>query len=177
MADVLIKELLDRNKSSLATYTPPVRIKEIVAHMPPGQGMIFIVSCADARINPNEFLGLKHGEAQVIRNAGGRAMDAFRSLQVMGTIIPISLVVVVHHSDCGGLNTTDDEVRSKLSKRAPTHAHEVQDTVFGTFRDIGLDESIRQDVETIKNWAFLPQEAKVLGYAFDIETGIVREVI
>ncbi|KAH7420211.1 carbonic anhydrase, partial [Cadophora sp. MPI-SDFR-AT-0126] len=176
MGDALFKELLDRNKRSLETYTPPARLKEIIAHIPPGLGAVFILTCADARINPNEFLGLKRGEAVVIRNAGGRAMDAFRTLQVMGTFAPISLIVVIHHSDCGGLNTTDDEVRSKLSKRAPTHAYEIQESVFGTFKDIGLDESIRQDVETIKTWPFLPQQARVLGYAFEIETGIVREV-
>lgn len=37
-------------------------------------------------------------EALVIRNAGGRAIDAFRSLEVMGTIGPIDLIVVVHHT-------------------------------------------------------------------------------
>lgn len=44
-------------------------------------------------------------------------------------------------------------------------------------RSLGLDESIRQDVATIKAWHFLPAQTKVVGYAFEVETGRVREVV
>lgn len=89
--------------------------------------------------------------------------------------------------------TTDNEVREKISKRAPEHAGTVKDKWFGTFRQwafaivevdvvlilcsLGLEESIRQDVATIKAWPFLPTQTKVVGYAFEVETGRVREVV
>ncbi|KAL2856709.1 carbonic anhydrase [Aspergillus pseudodeflectus] len=123
------------------------------------------------------LLTFRISEALVIRNAGGRAADALRSLEVMGTIGAIDLIVVVHHSDCGGLFTTDDEVRSKLCQRSPIHASTIKDKWFGTFRDVGLDESIRQDVGVIRNWPFLRAEALVIGYALDIETGALRSVV
>lgn len=58
-----------------------------------------LVSCSDARIEPAEFLRLKKGEANIIRVAGGRVQEqVLRSLEIMGTIAPIGLVVVIHHS-------------------------------------------------------------------------------
>ena len=42
---------------------------------------------------------------------------------------------------------------------------------------LGLEESIRQDVDAIKAWPFLPAQAKVVGYAFEVENGRVREVV
>ncbi|KAI8401530.1 hypothetical protein FOFC_18399 [Fusarium oxysporum] len=93
------------------------------------------VTCSDARVDPRDYFGLKFGEALVIRNAGGRAVDAFRSLEVMGSIAPIGLIVVVHHTDCGGMFTTEEEIRSKLSDRAPAHAASIKDKWFGTFRE------------------------------------------
>ncbi|KAH7129475.1 carbonic anhydrase [Dactylonectria estremocensis] len=140
------------------------------------RGLTAQVTCSDARVDPTEYFGLKVGEALVIRNAGGRATDAFRSLEVMGSIHPIDLIVVVHHTDCGGLFITEAEIRSKLSNRAPDHASAIKHKWFGTFRDVGLDESIRQDVEEIRQWPFLQAEAQVVGYALDIETGVIREV-
>ncbi|KAM6519202.1 hypothetical protein FALCPG4_012849 [Fusarium falciforme] len=142
--------------------------------MGPNSGSIYIISCSDSRVDPTRFFGLKLGEAHVIRNAGGRAAEAQRILEVMGSIAPIDLVVVVHHTaDC----TTDEEVRSKLSNRAPDYASAIKDKWFGTFKAVGLDESIRQDVEEIKKWPFLPTEAQVVGYALDIETGVIRQVV
>ncbi|KIL88437.1 hypothetical protein FAVG1_08517 [Fusarium avenaceum] len=131
-----------------------------------------------ANLKLKEFLKRNEfGEALVIRNAGGRAVDAFRSLEVMGTIAPIDLIVVVHHTDCGALFTTEEEIRSKLSKRAPAHAASIKEKWFGTFRDVGIDESIRQDIEEIRRWSFLPAKAEVVGYSLDIETGAMKEVV
>ncbi|KAH7230767.1 carbonic anhydrase [Fusarium solani] len=180
MANHQLKEFLEQAnivyRRSLGNHQAPPLLQDLLS-MSPKSGSICILTCSDARVDPNEYFGLKLGEALVIRNAGGRATDAFRSLEVMGTISPIGLIVVVHHTDCGGLFTTEDEIRSKLSNRAPTHASAIKDKWFGTFRDVGLDESIRQDVEEIRQWPFLPAEARVVGYALDIETGVVREVV
>ncbi|KAB8234325.1 beta-class carbonic anhydrase [Aspergillus alliaceus] len=176
MADRRFEELLERNQRSLGNYQAPPLLQNIV-EMKPESGAICIITCADARVNPDEFLGLTRGEALVIRNAGGRAADALRSLEVMGSIAPIDLIVVVHHTDCGGLFTNDDEIRSKLCDRAPAHASTITDKWFGTFQSIGLDESIREDVEAIRQWPFLPVEAQVVGYAYELETGSLRKVV
>ncbi|UPK94703.1 hypothetical protein LCI18_005638 [Fusarium solani-melongenae] len=175
MTDPRLQAFLDRNERTLASYQAPPLIADILKKKEPNSGSVYIISCSDFRVDPTRFFGLELGEAHVIRNAGGRAAEAQRSLEVMGSIAPIDLVVVVHHTDCGGLFTTDEEVRSKLSNRAPDYASSIKDKWFGTFKTIGLDESIRQDVEEIKKWPFLGTRVQVIGYALDIDTGAVRQ--
>ncbi|KAF5671422.1 carbonic anhydrase [Fusarium heterosporum] len=175
MTSLKLQEFLKRNKESQVNYQAPPLMRDLV-NVIPKSGTICIITCSDARVDPRDYFGLQLGEALVIRNAGGRAVDAFRSLEVMGSIAPIGLIVVVHHTDCGGMFITEEEIRSHLSERAPAHAASIKDKWFGTFRDIGVDESVRHDVEEIRGWSFLPVETQVVGYALDIETGIMREV-
>ncbi|KAH6661955.1 carbonic anhydrase, partial [Plectosphaerella plurivora] len=173
MAEQQFEELLRRNRASLPAHQPPPRMKDIVS-IPSLPGALCILTCSDARVDPTQFLGLTPPEALVIRNAGARAVDALRSLEVMSSIHPIDLIVVVHHTDCGGLFTNEDEVRAKMSARAPIHANSIQDKCFGTFNE-SLDESIREDVTILQNWAFR-STTQVVGYALDIETGVMRRV-
>lgn len=78
------------------------------------------VGCADARADPTHIFNLRRGEAHLIRNAGGRAYDdVFRTFEIMSSIAPPGLIIVLHHTDCGALNTTDAEVKSKMLERAP----------------------------------------------------------
>ena len=56
------------------------------------------MSCSDPRVIPEKFMGVDAGPNAVIRNAGGRAMDAMRTLQVLNTINPLGLIMVVHHT-------------------------------------------------------------------------------
>ena len=63
---------------------------------------IAIVTCMDARMHPEAFLGLRFGDAHVIRNAGGRiSQDALRSLVVSQRMLGTEEVVVIHHTQCG----------------------------------------------------------------------------
>ncbi|KAH7369480.1 carbonic anhydrase [Plectosphaerella cucumerina] len=176
MAEQQFEELLRRNRESLGAHQPPPLLKQLVG-IPNLPGSLCILTCSDSRVDPTQYLGLKIGEAFVLRNAGGRAVDALRSLQVISSIHPINLIVVVHHTDCGGLFTNDEEVRDKMCARAPAHRDSIRDKSFGTFQDIGIDESIREDVAMLKKWAFRSPETQVVGYALDIKTGKIRRVV
>ncbi|KAF5241422.1 hypothetical protein FAUST_3852 [Fusarium austroamericanum] len=134
MASLKLKEFLKRNEDSLPNHQAPPSLRDIVS-IEPQAGSICILTCSDARVDPRDYFGLQFGEALVVRNAGGRAVDAFRSLEVMGTIAPIDLIIVVHHTDCGALFTNEEEIRSKLSHRAPSHTASIQDKWFGTFQE------------------------------------------
>ncbi|CRK28573.1 hypothetical protein BN1708_015248, partial [Verticillium longisporum] len=115
MADKKLQEFIARNEEYIEHHQCPPFLKDIIS------------------------VKREHGstciKAKVIRNAGGRAVDAKRSLAVMGTIAPLAMIVVVHHTDCGGLFTTDEEVYLRLRERAPDHAHEIKNMRFGTFTE------------------------------------------
>src|SRR5213082_839549 len=72
-----------------------------------------ILTCMDARLDPAAFAGLREGDAHVIRNAGGRASDdAIRSLVVSYKLLGTQEWFVIHHTDCGMLLFTNDDMRS-----------------------------------------------------------------
>src|SRR5919206_2715187 len=81
--------------------------------MPPARG-VAIVACMDARLIPPRLLGLKEGDAHVIRNAGGRAQDALRSLVISQRLLGTREVMVIHHTDCGMLTFSNEALRAKV---------------------------------------------------------------
>src|SRR6266852_7935421 len=84
--------------------------------MPPGRH-VAVLACMDARLDPAKMLGLEEGDAHVIRNAGGRASeDALRSLVISEQLLGTNTVVVIHHTDCGMLTFSNEDLRNKLKQ-------------------------------------------------------------
>src|SRR3954466_13124912 len=74
-----------------------------------------VVACMDARILPSRLLGLEEGDAHIIRNAGGVVTeDAIRSLAISQRLLGTEEIVLIHHTDCGMLTFTDDELRHQI---------------------------------------------------------------
>ena len=136
--------------------------------MPPAR-RVAVVVCMDARLDPARLLGLEEGDAHVIRNAGGRAADAERSLIISQQLLGTFEVVVIHHTDCGMLTFTDDQLREKLQK----NLGEATDRPFLSFPD--LEQSVRDDVAAIRNSKLLRQET-VRGFVYDVKTGRLAAV-
>src|SRR5258708_24861737 len=90
--------------------------------MPPGRH-VAIVTCMDARILPSRQLGLEEGDAHVIRNAGGRAKDALRSLVISQRLLGTNEGAVIHHTDCGMLTFDNRQLRGIVAEQpGPTAA-------------------------------------------------------
>lgn len=58
---------------------------------------VAVVACMDARLDPAKALGLEEGDAHVIRNAGGRTIDALRSVVISQQLLGTREIVIVHH--------------------------------------------------------------------------------
>ena len=137
--------------------------------MPPGRH-VAVVTCMDARLDPAKFLGLHEGEAHVIRNAGGRAADAIRSLVISQQLLGTREVVVIHHTDCGMLTFTDDQLRQKLRDDLGAQTTDA----FLSFSD--LEQSVRDDVAAIRTAPLLLKDVPVRGFIYDVRTGRLQEV-
>src|SRR2546427_11445247 len=134
--------------------------------MPPGRHVAVVV-CMDARLDPARFLGLEEGDAHVIRNAGGRASDdAIRSLAISQQLLGTNEVVVIHHTDCGMLTFTNEDLRKKLKQELNADA---EDIGFLPFKD--LEQSVREDVAPIKNSPRLLKNSEVSGFIYDVRSG------
>src|SRR3954451_19548823 len=100
-------ELLDNNAGYAATFEGPLPL-------PPAKH-VAIVACMDARLNVYAALGLREGEAHVIRNAGGVVTeDVIRSLAISQRLLGTQEIVLIHHTDCGMLTFTDDDFKESI---------------------------------------------------------------
>ena len=139
--------------------------------LPPARG-VAIVACMDARLNPYGLLGLKEGDAHVIRNAGGVITDdEIRSLAISQRLLGTREIMLIHHTDCGMLTFGDDEFRRQVQEDTGVKPEWPAES----FDD--LDGDVRQSVARIKASPFIPNKESVRGFVYEVETGRLREVI
>jgi carbonic anhydrase len=138
--------------------------------LPPAR-KIAVLACMDARVNPYGILGLREGDAHIIRNAGGVVTDdEIRSLAISQRLLGTEEIILIHHTDCGMLTFTDDEFKRSVQDDVgikPEWAAEA-------FPD--LDEDVRQSIARIQASPFIPRKDSVRGFVYEIETGRLREV-
>jgi carbonic anhydrase len=138
--------------------------------MPPKR-RVAVVTCMDARILPSRILGLEFGDAHVIRNAGGRAQEALRSLVISQQLLGTREVAVIHHTDCGMLTFTNQQLRDRVRQRLGVDAGAVD---FLPFRDV--EESVRDDLTFLLASPLIPEDIPIRGFVYDVRTGQLTEV-
>lgn len=138
--------------------------------MPPGK-QVAVVACMDARLNVYGMLGIEEGDAHVIRNAGGVITDdAIRSLVISQKLLGTEEIILIHHTDCGMLTFTDDEVKKQIESETGIRPPFALDA----FGDPEAD--VRQSIKRIKANPFVPNKDAVRGFVFDVKTGKLNEV-
>lgn len=140
--------------------------------IPPAR-KVAVVTCMDARLHPEQFLGLQLGDAHVIRNAGGRVSeDAIRSLVISERLLGTEEIVVVHHTECGMMTFQNEDLAAKIKEDLGVDA---SGRDFLTFSS--LEESLREDVEKVRASDLIPDDISVYGAVYDVKTGELREVV
>ena len=138
--------------------------------MPPAR-KVAVVTCMDARILPSRALGLEEGDAHVIRNAGGRAQDALRSLIISQRLLGTREVAVIHHTDCGMLTFKNEDLRAQVKRELGADASGID---FLPFADV--EKSVRDDVAALRDSPFIPRDFPVRGFVYDVRNGRLTEV-
>ncbi len=160
-----VQTLLDRNEA----YRPHHEAR------PPLPTMnAIVICCLDARIDPTHFLGVAPGEALVLRNAGGRVTEAVE--HELGLILAmvskfldqpvIPEIVIVHHTDCGVENFSNDELAAGLSQ-ATGVGREIVDCLAISDHE----SSLRTDLERLRSSSHLPTGLPVTGLLYDAASG------
>lgn len=148
-----------------------------------------VLSCMDTRLTEllPAALGLKNGDAKIIKNAGGLVISAFdsamRSLIVAVYELGVEEIMVVAHSHCGACHMSFDHFHHEMIARG------VKEETLDTIRQCGIDlnhwlegfkdtpESVKKTVETIKTHPLMPRDIKVRGFIIDSETGALEEIL
>ena len=135
--------------------------------LPPAKS-VAVVACMDARLNPYGLLGLSEGDAHVIRNAGGVITDdEIRSLSISQRLLGTEEIMLIHHTDCGMLTFSNDELRARLGPEAAG-------IDFLPFPDV--DARVHQSVRTIEQSQLLPDSFSATGFVYDVRSGRLRQV-
>jgi carbonic anhydrase len=125
----------------------------------------------DARIDVYAVLGLREGEAHVIRNAGGVVTDdVIRSLLISQRLLGTEEIIVIHHTGCGMLTFTDDAVKAEVQAESGVRPA----FVLEAFSD--LEDEARQSLARIHASPFILRKESVRGFVYEVETGRLREV-
>jgi carbonic anhydrase len=126
-----------------------------------------VLTCIDSRIDPLAMLGLRPGDAKIIRNAGARVTDdALRSLVLAVNLLDVARVCVVQHTECAMVGTTDNDIGARI---AAARGVEVSGWAFLATTD--QDATLRHDLDVIRACPLLPDDLTVGGFVFDVHTG------
>ncbi|KEY67350.1 hypothetical protein S7711_11408 [Stachybotrys chartarum IBT 7711] len=150
-----VTELLQRNERLSAWYRPQKYFAELNT---PNKPKILI-------------------EALSFRNVGGKVDSIINDLVSLDFMLNFEHVIVIHHTDCALLHFTADNVRQKLQQQLPELTKtEVDSLALPDFSE--LEESVREDVRTLKNYKFLRQGLKdgVLGFVYDVKSGLLKKI-
>ncbi|MDA2913229.1 carbonic anhydrase [Acidobacteriia bacterium AH_259_A11_L15] len=140
--------------------------------MPPARKLA-VVACMDARLTIEPMLGLKTGDAHIIRNAGGLVTeDALRSLIISHHLLGTQEFVIINHTDCGMLTFEDEELRARLQQQTGSSAD--VPAQFYAFGDV--EENVRRQVEKVRSHPWIPPGIPVRGFVYDVKKGRLKEV-
>ena len=132
-----------------------------------------VVACMDARLDVGEALGLRTGDAHIIRNAGGLVTDdVIRSLIVSMELLGTQEVVLIQHTRCGLHDVDEDALKERVAERSGVQPDRVG-VAFGGFAD--LEENVRRQVEILRGHPYL-RRVPVHGLVFDVSDGSLTEV-
>lgn len=121
---------------------------------------------------PDQFLGLKTGDAHIIRNAGGLVTDdALRSLIISTFLLGTSEIFVIEHTDCGMLTFEETDVKEKLKEKFEADTRDIK---LYPFKD--LRENVREQVKKIMDCPFIPNDIPVHGLIYHCEDDSLEKV-
>ncbi|HST67698.1 MAG TPA: carbonic anhydrase [Mycobacteriales bacterium] len=132
-----------------------------------------VITCMDSRIEPLQMLGLKPGDAKILRNAGARVTDdVLRTLVLAVHLLGVRRVLLVAHTDCRMTKVTDDDVHAEIAADSGIDTRSLD---FHTIED--QRGTLARDVQRIRSSPYLTPGVEVLGALYDVRSGRIEVVV
>jgi carbonic anhydrase len=161
----VIDEVLEANEIYARTH-------ELRRLTPRPARKLAILTCMDTRLSIRT-LGLSTGDAHIIRNAGGIVTDdSLRSLLISHYVLDTEAVMIINHTDCGLMQTSEEDLRKRIQNRTGTAA--ISPSFFFAFQNI--EENVRHQLQKLRTHPWIPKELIVRGFVYDVTSGRLREI-
>jgi carbonic anhydrase len=175
-----LDQLLQRNKEFAAQQSAAGTLMPSLPRALPNVRAV-IIGCADMRVDPAHILGIKPGEAVVLRNIGGRITPGIlEELGLLGRIGQVAgevpggggeyHLIVLHHTDCGITRLAGDP--AKLA-----HFFQIQESEVKAKAVTDPSTSVAVDVAALRAIPALPGAWLISGLVYDVATGLIEVVV
>lgn len=129
----------------------------------------------DARIIPAQAFGIDLGDAHVVRNAGGMAKEALRSIIISQQLLGTNEVLIIKHTGCGMLTFSNRDAHAVVAREmGATASVEISTLDFMPFANI--EQAVKDDVAYLRKQSAIPKSVAITGWVYEVETGKVRQV-
>lgn len=130
---------------------------------------VAMVTCMDSRIDPLGMVGLKPGDAKILRNPGGRVTDRALIALVLGVnLLNVDRVMVVQHTRCAMASASEHELKQRVMDASG------QDI---TWMDLGAISdpaaTLQEDVHRVETHPVIGGRVKAAGFVYDVDTGLL----
>jgi carbonic anhydrase len=159
-------DLLDANRAFAASFD--LAGFDGIAH-----AGVAVVTCIDSRIEPLQMLGLRAGDAKIFRNPGGRVTNAALEALVLSVhVLRVDRILVVPHTRCAMAANTENDLRDRVS------ASSGQDAWWQYFHVVeDQQRALYEDVRTVRSHPLIPESVAVGGFMYDVDTGLLDQVV
>ncbi len=134
---------------------------------------VLVITCMDSRIEPLAMLGLKLGDAKILRSPGGRVTPDVLTGCILGShLLDVDRIMVVQHTRCAMASGTDAEVADKIIERS---AVDLGGMTFGANPD--QDRTLDFDVRLLRSHPAIKPRTKIGGFLYDVDSGKLSQVL
>jgi carbonic anhydrase len=162
----VIDEVVEANRKYAETH-------ELRRLTPRPERKLAVLTCMDTRLSI-VTLGLKAGDAHIIRNAGGIVTDdTLRSLLISHYLLGTEEFMIINHTDCGLMHTSEQDLRTRIQNRTGTAA--IAPAFFYAFQNI--EENVRHQLQKLRSHPWVPTTVVARGFVYDVSSGLLREIV
>ena len=150
------------------TYADDFRLGGLEARAAKG---LAVLTCIDSRIEPLGMLGLRPGDAKILRNAGARVTDdVLRTLALASYLLGVDRVMVIAHTNCRMAQGTEEDVHTAVRDAVGLDTRSLRFLVTDD-----LEATVRADVQRVRSWPYLAN-IQVGGFVYDIDSGRLTQL-
>jgi carbonic anhydrase len=152
-----------------AEYVKTFKYSELTGNAIKG---LAIVTCMDSRINPLSVVGMRSGDAKILRNAGARVTeDVIRTLVLATYLLSVDRILVMPHTDCAMARGDEADIHALIDEK---HGVDTRSLEFRTTND--QEGALAEDVNRIRAYPLLRDGVTVAGAIYDVKTGTILPV-